>query len=65
MRSRVRAAIALAMEMASMKPTSAMIMALVSSVTAIPRSSTGKAMEGRPAGIAPTTAPPRSAKPIR
>jgi hypothetical protein len=55
---RVRAAIALAMEMASMNPKSEMIIAVERSLAAMLQSKRGTRNAGSPAGTSPTTAPP-------
>ena len=64
MRSLVLAAMALAMEIASMKPTREMMTALAIRSMARLRSRLGRARLGRPEGMSPTTLPPCSAKPI-
>ncbi len=53
---------ALAMEMASMKPMSEMVTAAVMSCCITSQSNTGRLNPGRPSGIVPTTAPPAALK---
>ena len=54
----VLAAMALAMEMASMKPTREMTMAAESRLPIMSQENVGMPIEGRPSGILPTTSPP-------
>ena len=54
----VLAAMALAMEMASMKPTSEMTMAADSRLPIMSQENFGRPIEGSPSGILPTTSPP-------
>jgi len=61
MRCRVRVAMALAIETASMKPTSVITSAVDSSVTSVSQVTVGQANAGSPEGILPTTSPPRRA----
>ncbi len=56
--SLVLAAMALAMEIASMKPTSEMTMAADSRLPIMSQENLGRPNEGRPSGILPTTSPP-------
>ena len=58
MRSLVFAAIALAMEMASMKPTREITSAPENSDTIMSQLNFGRSNCGSPAGMAPTTSPP-------
>ena len=58
MRCRTLPAMALAMEMASMKPTRAMTRAALNSCSRPSKLKPGRRNEGSPAGMAPTTSPP-------
>ena len=58
MRCRTVPAMALAMEMASMKPTRAMTRAALNSCSPPSRVKPGRRKDGSPAGIEPTTSPP-------
>ena len=58
MRWRVCTAMALAMEIASMNPISAIVMATPNSCDIVEKSRWGRSKEGNPPGMSPTTWPP-------